>query len=87
MLGHASAAMTLDVHADLFDADHGDVAERLDEAIRAQVLRTGADQMRTWSGPAPRRGACWAPSLQVREVPPARFELATHGLGNRCSIP
>lgn len=43
MLGHASAAMTLDVYADLFDHDHGDVAERLDEAIRAQALRSDAD--------------------------------------------
>ncbi|MGF1648361.1 MAG: tyrosine-type recombinase/integrase [Kineosporiaceae bacterium] len=43
MLGHASAAMTLDVYADLFDTDHGDVASRLDEAIRAHSLRTAAD--------------------------------------------
>ena len=39
--GHASAAMTLDVYADLFD--HGDVADRLDEAIRALHVRTDAD--------------------------------------------
>ncbi|WP_349426902.1 site-specific integrase [Microbacterium sp. LWS13-1.2] len=32
MLGHASAAMTLDVYADLFDDDLDDVATRLDEA-------------------------------------------------------
>jgi hypothetical protein len=30
MLGHASAAMTLDAYADLFDSDHGDLADRLD---------------------------------------------------------
>ena len=30
MLGHASAAMTLDVYADLFDDDLDDVARRLD---------------------------------------------------------
>jgi integrase len=35
MLGHASAAMTLDVYADLFDDDLDDVATRLDEARRA----------------------------------------------------
>lgn len=35
MLGHASAAMTLDVYADLFDDDIDDVATRLDEAKRA----------------------------------------------------
>lgn len=32
MLGHASAAMTLDVYADLFQDDIDDVAERLDDA-------------------------------------------------------
>ena len=37
-LGHASAAMTLDVYADLFDSDHGDLADRLDAAVR---LREG----------------------------------------------
>ncbi|MCK5926968.1 MAG: site-specific integrase [Nocardioides sp.] len=35
MLGHQSAAMTLDVYADLFDGDLQGVAERLDEAARA----------------------------------------------------
>jgi len=34
MLGHASAAMTLDVYAGLFSPDLDDVAERLDEAAR-----------------------------------------------------
>ncbi|WP_044080324.1 tyrosine-type recombinase/integrase [Mycobacterium canetti] len=33
MLGHASAAMTLDVYADLFDDDLTAVAERLDETV------------------------------------------------------
>jgi len=33
MLGHASAAMTLDVYSDLFDEDLEAVAERLDLAI------------------------------------------------------
>jgi len=32
MLGHASAAMTLDVYSDLFDDDLDAVAERLDAA-------------------------------------------------------
>ena len=35
MLGHAKASMTLDVYADLFDADLHDVAVNLDAAIRA----------------------------------------------------
>lgn len=33
MLGHKSAAMTLDVYADLFDDDLADVAKRLDENV------------------------------------------------------
>lgn len=35
MLGHASAAETLDVYADLFDEDLDDVAARLDKARAA----------------------------------------------------
>ena len=35
MLGHASAAMTLDVYADLFDDDLDAVATALDQAKRA----------------------------------------------------
>jgi integrase len=45
MLGHASAAMTMDVYAGLFGDDLDAVAERLDEAAanaRADYLRTQA---------------------------------------------
>ncbi|MCS6556393.1 tyrosine-type recombinase/integrase [Curtobacterium flaccumfaciens] len=35
MLGHASAAMTLDVYADLFDDDLTALADGLDDAARA----------------------------------------------------
>ncbi|MGC5286154.1 hypothetical protein [Micromonospora sp. DT231] len=44
MLGHASASMTLDVHAGLFGDDLDAVANRLDEAVAARdadCLRTG----------------------------------------------
>ncbi len=47
MLGHASAALTLDTYADLFDDDLDAVADRLDDAARhvrgglADFLRTG----------------------------------------------
>ncbi len=37
MLGHASAAMTLDVYADLFEDDLDEVSERLD-AVRSQTV-------------------------------------------------
>src|SRR3954451_24857317 len=46
MLGHASAAMTLDRYADLFDDDLDDVADRLD-GLRSATLRTFADFLRT----------------------------------------
>ena len=42
MLGHASAAMTLDIYADLFDADLDSLAARLDETRAA-----AKDQIRT----------------------------------------
>ncbi len=37
MLGHASAAMTLDVYSGLFDDDLGALAERMDAAHHAHV--------------------------------------------------
>jgi hypothetical protein len=40
MLGHASAAMTLDRYADLFDDDLETVATRLDESEKLLVLNT-----------------------------------------------
>ncbi|WP_255509031.1 tyrosine-type recombinase/integrase [Micromonospora sp. A202] len=45
MLGHASAAMTLDVYADLFEDDLDQVADRLDRAAG----RAAADSVRTES--------------------------------------
>lgn len=45
MLGHSSAAMTLDVYSGLFDADLDAVADRLDEAS----ARAAADYLRTKS--------------------------------------
>ncbi|OKI65074.1 tyrosine-type recombinase/integrase [Micromonospora sp. CB01531] len=42
-LGHASAAMTLDVYADLFEDDLDQVADRLDRA----AARAAADSVRT----------------------------------------
>ncbi len=40
MLGHASAAMTLDVYADLFDDDLDVVADALDNAKRDSSVVT-----------------------------------------------
>lgn len=41
MLGHASAAMTLDIYADLFDDDLNAVSDRLDEAYERSVVGKG----------------------------------------------
>jgi len=46
MLGHASAAMTLDVYSDLFDDDLDAVAEALDQRAR----NTSVGKM--WANPA-----------------------------------
>ena len=56
MLGHASAAMTLDRYADLFDDDLDDVADRLD-ALRAASRGRVADELRTFCGLRPLRRA------------------------------
>ena len=37
MLGHSTAAMTLDVYSDLFGTDVDDVAERIDAARHARL--------------------------------------------------
>ncbi|WP_369256146.1 hypothetical protein [Geodermatophilus amargosae] len=49
MLGHASAAMTLDVYSGLFDDDLSDLAARMDAAAReAASARVGA----VWARPS-----------------------------------
>ena len=57
MLGHASAVMTLDRYADLFDDDLDDVADRLDSlrARPADKLRTSCGLGRSKAAPANRR--------------------------------
>jgi integrase len=46
MLGHKSAAMTLDTYADLFPDDLDSVSDALDEAVR-RMHEPGADALRT----------------------------------------
>ncbi|MGA8547681.1 MAG: tyrosine-type recombinase/integrase [Mycobacterium sp.] len=38
MLGHASAAMTLDMYDDLFDSDRDAVADKLEDVFAAKCL-------------------------------------------------
>jgi integrase len=46
MLGHASAALTLDVYADLFDSDLDTVADRLDRQRTTDVPGTAPGRER-----------------------------------------
>jgi uncharacterized protein len=85
MLGHASAAMTLDVYAGLFGDDLDAVADRLDEAAvraRADSLRTRG-HLRTISGPDESgENAVWPAEIPVGR---AGLEPATQGLWVPCS--
>jgi hypothetical protein len=66
----------------LFGDELDAVAERL-ELHRADFLRIRAPL----AAPAQRSRAASKPLTSDFVVPPAGFEPATHGLGNRCSIP
>jgi hypothetical protein len=47
MLGHKSAAMTLDVYADLFDHDADAVAESVSKKWPGEVQQTGSTAKKT----------------------------------------
>ena len=84
MLGHASAAMTLDRYTDLFDDDLDDVADRLD-ALRASSRGRVADFLRTGT---PSEGSPEPPTEvnpQVRGVETRGIEPLTPALQRRCS--
>jgi len=57
MLGHASAAMTLDVYAGLFDDDLDALAERLHEAATAPRVASVWPEGERRGMPDPPRGA------------------------------
>jgi hypothetical protein len=87
MLGHKSAQMTLDRYAGLFDSDQVDVARRMDQMMAEPACHENATKTpRIILGqliPNPKPLANKGKDL----VAPAGFEPATHGLGNRRSIP
>jgi integrase len=89
MLGHASAAMTLDRHADLFDADLDAVADRLDVVrgsacgLPADLLRTTAELINLPRSPEAAAGRQKVSALQSVET--RRLELPTPALQRRCS--
>ncbi len=77
-LGHANASVTTRHYARAVDGRDAEVAQHL-HASRAKMARRSGTH-------APKDGTVigdQGPDL----VPPAGFEPATHGLGNRCSIP
>ena len=85
MLGHASAAMTLDVYADLFDEDLDALAERLEctaHDARADYLRTGTGAHTLSKTSDPRLHAA---DLPRHSVGPVGLEPTTRGLKVRCS--
>ena len=85
MLGHASAAMTLDVYAGLFADDLDSVAERLDAAAaqsRADSLRT-ADVLSV--AEARTKKALQGTGLRKCMVGPVGLEPTTYGLKVRSS--
>ena len=87
MLGHKSAQMTLDRYAGLFESDQVDVARRMDQVMAEPACHENATKTpRIILGqviPNPKPLADKGKDL----VAPAGFEPATHGLGNRRSIP
>jgi DNA-binding ferritin-like protein len=88
MLGHASAAMTLDRYADLFDDDLDDVAERLDR-LRATTCGSVADHLRTGgTQPAEKQQDPDMKALArgpVERVETRGIEPLTPALQRRCS--
>ena len=85
MLGHASAAMTLDVYAGLFGDDLDAVATRLDQAVTGRdkdYLRTGGAEAHVM---ILRNGEAQAGDLGFRMEPPDGIEPSTYALRVRRS--
>src|SRR4051794_17705796 len=87
MLGHASAAMTLDRYADLFDDDLDALADRLDavrsasRGLPADFLRTDGDVL-AFAEPAQ---AALAQEQGLQSVETRGIEPLTPALQRRCS--
>lgn len=66
MLSHASAAMTLDVHADLFNDDLNAVSDALDKARWARSGRDGGSRTRSAAGYEPEPGTARIAAIAPR---------------------
>jgi integrase len=88
MLGHASAALTLDTYADLFDDDLNDVADRLN-VVRENARQNSADFLRTRPEIGERVEGLGSDEGQqtwdLQAVETKRIELSTPALQRRCS--
>ncbi len=88
MLGHASAAMTLDRYADLFDDDLDALADRLD-AVRSASRGLPADFLRTdgevLAFPEPAQTAVRQEIRGLQSVETRGIEPLTPALQRRCS--
>jgi hypothetical protein len=88
MLGHASAAMTLDRYADLFDDDLDAVADRLD-VVRGAARGLSADHLRTEAELIKLPRSIEVPAAQeiraLHTVETRRLERPTPALQRRCS--
>ena len=89
MLGHASAAMTLDVYAGLFADDLDAVAERLDQAVMRRGPAANADYLRTDGPETPARPLSRdrerGRDLRLMREPPIGVEPMTYALRVRRS--
>ena len=87
MLGHASAQMTLDRYAGLFDSHLDDVADRMELLVQVEESDsevTGVKDPQTQARPLFTKPHV---SKGKKVVAPRGFEPPTQGLGNLCSIP
>jgi hypothetical protein len=84
MLGHASATMTLDRYADLFDDDLDDVAVRLD-TLRAASRGPVADYLRSEPPSEGSPEPLTEVNPHVRRVETRGIEPLTPALQRRCS--
>jgi len=86
-MGHSSIAVTMDVYGPLLPSDAEDLADKLDALWRDSLT----DKRRTKRALTAVDGESRDDEPQapqgIPEAPSARIELATPGLGNRCSIP